>query len=65
MQAWGDIRRRGAGGAKISWVAFRTLWARGITPDGETGIGAWSEREIARTRRSGVTPDAGSFPGRA
>ena len=47
----------GAGGAKISWVAFGTLWTRNITPDRETGIGAWSPREIARAVRSGVTPD--------
>jgi mono/diheme cytochrome c family protein len=46
----------GAGGAKISWAPFGTLWARNITPDGETGIGAWSDREIARAVRSGVTP---------
>jgi mono/diheme cytochrome c family protein len=47
----------GAGGAKISWTAFGTLWARNITPDRDTGIGAWSDREIARAVRSGVTPD--------
>jgi hypothetical protein len=28
-----------------------------ITPDPETGIGAWNDREIARAIRSGVTPD--------
>jgi mono/diheme cytochrome c family protein len=38
----------GAGGAKISWTAFGTLWSRNITPNRETGIGAWSDREIAR-----------------
>jgi mono/diheme cytochrome c family protein len=47
----------GAGGAKISWTAFGTLWSRNITPDRETGIGAWTDREIARAIRSGVTPD--------
>jgi mono/diheme cytochrome c family protein len=47
----------GAGGAKISWTAFGTLWSRNITPDRETGIGAWNDREIARAIRSGVTPD--------
>jgi mono/diheme cytochrome c family protein len=55
----------GAGGAKISWAAFGTLWSRNITPDRETGIGTWSPREIARAIRSGVTPDAGSSTGRA
>jgi mono/diheme cytochrome c family protein len=47
----------GAGGAKISWTAFGTLWTRNLTPDRDTGIGAWSDREIARAVRSGVTPD--------
>jgi mono/diheme cytochrome c family protein len=47
----------GAGGAKISWTAFGTLWSRNITSDRETGIGAWGDREIARAIRSGVTPD--------
>jgi mono/diheme cytochrome c family protein len=47
----------GAGGAKIRWAAFGTLWSRNITSDRETGIGAWSDREIARAIRSGVTPD--------
>ena len=47
----------GAGGAKISWTAFGTLWSRNITPDRDTGIGAWSDHEIARAIRSGVTPD--------
>lgn len=47
----------GDGGLKISWKVFGTLWTRNITPDRETGIGAWSNREIARAIRSGVTPD--------
>jgi len=47
----------GDGGLKISWKAFGTLWTRNITPDPETGIGAWNDREIARAIRSGVTPD--------
>lgn len=47
----------GDGGLKISWKAFGTLWTRNITPDPETDIGAWNDREIARAIRSGVTPD--------
>jgi len=47
----------GSGGLKISWQAFGTLWTRNITPHSETGIGAWSDSEIARAIRSGVTPD--------
>jgi mono/diheme cytochrome c family protein len=50
-------RPEGYGGLKLSWKAFGTLWTRNITPDRKTGIGAWSDREIARAIRSGVTPD--------
>jgi mono/diheme cytochrome c family protein len=46
----------GRGGAKISWRPFGTLWTRNITPDRETGIGAWSDAGIARAIRSGITP---------
>jgi len=47
----------GAGGAKISWRPFGTLWVRNITPDPETGLGRWSDDEIARAIRSGVSRD--------
>ena len=50
-------RPDGSGGLKISWKAFGTLWTRNITSDRGTGIGRWSDREIARAVRSGVTPD--------
>jgi mono/diheme cytochrome c family protein len=47
----------GSGGAKISWRPFGTLWSRNITPDPTTGIGQWSDAEIARAIRSGVSRD--------
>src|SRR6185437_6630243 len=47
----------GAGGLKVSWKPMGTLWARNITPDAETGIGKWSDKEIARAIRSGVSRD--------
>jgi nicotinate dehydrogenase subunit B len=47
----------GSGGSKISWAAFGTLWTRNISSDPATGIGAWSDAEVARALRSGVTPD--------
>jgi cytochrome c553 len=47
----------GGGGAKISWAPFGTLWVRNISSDPETGIGKWSEAEIARAIRSGITRD--------
>jgi mono/diheme cytochrome c family protein len=47
----------GSGGAKLSWVAFGTLWVRNITPDSATGIGTWTDAEIARAIRGGVSAD--------
>ncbi|MDQ6801063.1 MAG: c-type cytochrome [Acidobacteriota bacterium] len=47
----------GAGGLKVSWRPFGTLWARNITPDAATGLGRWTDAEIARAIRSGVTAD--------
>ena len=48
----------GSGGSKISWKeAFGTLWVRNITSHADYGIGQWSDREIARAIRSGVTPE--------
>lgn len=47
----------GAGGQKICWRPFGTLWSRNITSDVRTGIGAWTDQQIARAIRSGITPD--------
>jgi mono/diheme cytochrome c family protein len=47
----------GAGGQKISWRPFGTLWSRNISSDVRTGIGAWTDQQIARAIRSGITPD--------
>jgi mono/diheme cytochrome c family protein len=47
----------GAGGAKVSWKPMGTLWVRNITPDPTTGIGSWSDAQIARAIRSGVSAD--------
>lgn len=47
----------GAGGAKLSWKPFGTLWTRNITPDPDTGIGKWTDAQIARAIRSGVAAD--------
>jgi cytochrome c553 len=44
----------GSGGSKISMRSFGTLWVRNISSDRDTGIGAWSDHEIARALRSGV-----------
>jgi mono/diheme cytochrome c family protein len=51
----------GRGGSKISWRPFGTLWSRNITPDPTTGIGQWSDAEIARAIRSGVSRGGGAL----
>ena len=48
---------KGAGGFKISWRPFGTLWTRNITSDKKTGIGNWSDAQISRALRSGITAD--------
>ena len=48
---------RGSGGLKVCWKPLGTLWVRNVSPDSTTGIGAWSDAEIARAIRSGVSRD--------
>ncbi len=45
----------GRGGYKVSWKPMGTLWSRNITSDPEAGLGKWSDSEIARAIRSGVS----------
>ena len=47
----------GAGGAKLSGLGMGTIWTRNISQDKTTGIGAWSDAELARAIRSGVNKD--------
>ena len=47
----------GSGGLKLNAPSMGTVLARNITPHPETGIGGWSDREIARAIRSGVSRD--------
>jgi mono/diheme cytochrome c family protein len=47
----------GGGGAKISWRPMGTLWVRNISSDPDTGVGTWSDAELARAIRSGVSRD--------
>src|SRR5215468_9693407 len=47
----------GSGGLKVSWRPVGTLWVRNITTDQETGIGTWSDAEMARAIRSGISRD--------
>jgi mono/diheme cytochrome c family protein len=50
-------RADGSGGLPISWKPFGTLWTRNITAHPQAGVGAWSDRELARAVRSGVSRD--------
>lgn len=55
----------GSGGGKISWGGHQnpdgtwngsgTYWTYNLTPDKETGIGGWTDQQVARAIRSGVT----------
>ncbi len=47
----------GSGGAKLSGLGMGTIWTRNISQDGQTGIGSWSDAEIARAIRSGISRD--------
>ena len=45
-----------AGGMVLEEAPFRAL-ASNITPDRETGIGAWTDAQVARAIREGIRPD--------
>ncbi|HZZ62946.1 MAG TPA: c-type cytochrome [Roseiarcus sp.] len=47
----------GSGGTPISWKPFGTLWTRNITSHPKAGLGAWTDRELERAIRSGVSRD--------
>jgi len=49
----------GAGGGKVP-TPFGTFYGSNITPDPETGIGRWSDEEIAAAIRSGVLREKGA-----
>jgi mono/diheme cytochrome c family protein len=49
--------REGAGTLFLSNPALGTVYASNITPDKETGIGNWSDDQIARAVREGIGGD--------
>ena len=51
----------GAAGSKINHQSLGTVWVRNISSDPEFGIGAWTDAEIARAIRSGVSRDGSSL----
>ena len=50
-------RTDGSGGTPISWKPFGTLWTRNITAHPQAGVGAWTDTELERAIRSGVSRD--------
>jgi len=47
----------------LAGAPLRDEFASNITPDEETGIGAWSEEEIANFLRTGLYPDGSAVEG--
>lgn len=48
------------GGLEFDMGPIARTWAPNLTPDKETGLGRYTDREVARSIRSGVLPD-GSY----
>jgi mono/diheme cytochrome c family protein len=46
---------KGEGGAMMSWRPFGTLYSRNLTPHPEHGLGQWTDAQIARAIRSGIS----------
>jgi mono/diheme cytochrome c family protein len=46
-----------AGGMRVEWRVFGTVYSRNLTPDRETGLGEWSDAEIRRAVTSGISRD--------
>jgi mono/diheme cytochrome c family protein len=50
--------QRALSGSELGWRGpWGTSFARNLTPDHETGLGTWTEDEIANALRSGVRKD--------
>ena len=45
------------GGLRVNWRVFGTTYSRNLTPDAETGLGAWSKAEIRRAITAGIAKD--------
>ncbi len=49
-------------GSELGWQGpWGVTYARNLTPDNETGIGAWSEAEIVTAIRTGRRPDGSTI----
>ena len=58
-----DIKNGGAplAGGRSFKTPFGTFYSPNITPDRETGIGAWSDEDFVRALREGVGPDGSHY----
>ncbi len=52
-----DTRFFLAGGMRVVAYPWGVWYSRNLTPDVETGLGGWSERDVVRALRRGETPD--------
>jgi hypothetical protein len=52
-----------AGGSKSVRRAHGTYVSMNLTPDKDTGIGAWTDTDITRVLKSGLAPDGRPIPG--
>jgi len=57
-----DIPGDLAGGIRFR-IRGRVAYAANITPDRDTGIGSWTDKEIIRALRQGLRPDGASLGG--
>lgn len=55
-----DAAKPFAGGKRID-TPFGAVYAPNLTPDRETGIGAWSDADFTRAVRTGVAPDGSNY----
>ena len=55
-----DPARPLAGGKRID-TPFGAIYSPNLTPDRETGLGAWSDDDFIRAFRHGVAPDGSSY----
>src|SRR6202171_5952604 len=49
-----------AGGKRID-TPFGAIYSPNLTPDRDTGIGAWSDEQFYRALRNGVAPDGSRY----
>src|SRR5216684_2593829 len=55
-----DQARPLAGGKRID-TPFGAIYSPNLTPDRETGLGAWSDEQFYRALRNGVAPDGSRY----